>query len=40
MGTVLAYLETSQGKLKKSAPEVLSEGRRLADSLGATLALA
>ena len=37
MATVLAYLETSQGKLKKSAPEVLAQGRLLADSLGATL---
>lgn len=37
MGSVCCILETSKGKLRKSAAEVLGEGRRLAKSLGGTL---
>ena len=37
MAAVLAFVETSDGKLKKSGAEILGEGRRLADSLGDTL---
>ena len=37
MASVCVFVETSNGKLKKSAAEVLGEGRRLADALGDTL---
>ena len=37
MAAVCAFLETSGNKLKKSAAEVLGEGRRLADALGGEL---
>jgi len=37
MAAVCAFLETSRGELKKSAAEVLGEGRRLADELGDSL---
>jgi electron transfer flavoprotein alpha subunit len=37
MAAVCAYVEISDGKLKKSAAEVLGEGRRLADALGDSL---
>jgi electron transfer flavoprotein alpha subunit len=37
MAAVLAFVETSKGRLKKSAAEILGEGRRLADTLKGTL---
>jgi len=37
MAAVCAFLEVAKGRLKKSAAEVLGEGRRLADALGSTL---
>ncbi|MCK6459079.1 MAG: electron transfer flavoprotein subunit alpha/FixB family protein [Planctomycetes bacterium] len=37
MAAVLAFVETSRGKLKKSAAEILGEGKRLAGKLGGTL---
>jgi electron transfer flavoprotein alpha subunit len=37
MSAVCAFVETSKGNLKKSAAEILGEGRRLADALGGEL---
>ncbi|MHC4161165.1 MAG: electron transfer flavoprotein subunit alpha/FixB family protein [Planctomycetota bacterium] len=37
MSAVCAFVETSKGSLKKSAAEILGEGRRLADALGGEL---
>ncbi|NJN14173.1 MAG: electron transfer flavoprotein subunit alpha, partial [Planctomycetes bacterium] len=37
MAAVCAFLESAKGALKKSASEVMGEGRRLADALGGTL---
>jgi len=37
MAAVCAFVEASKGKLKKSAAEILGEGRRLADQLGGGL---
>ncbi|MGQ0613287.1 MAG: electron transfer flavoprotein subunit alpha/FixB family protein [Planctomycetaceae bacterium] len=37
MAAVCAFLESSRGSLKKSAAQVLGEGRRLADALKGTL---
>ena len=37
MAAVCAVVETAKGSLKKSAAEILGEGRRLADALGGTL---
>jgi len=37
MAAVCAFVETSKGQLKKSAAEILGEGRRLAGALGGTL---
>jgi electron transfer flavoprotein alpha subunit len=37
MAAVAAFVETGRGKLRKSAAEVLGEGRRLADKLGGKL---
>lgn len=37
MASVCAFLESAKGELKKSAAEVMGEGRRLADALGGTL---
>jgi electron transfer flavoprotein alpha subunit len=37
MAAVAAFIEASKGKLRKSAAEILGEGRRLADKLGGKL---
>jgi len=37
MSAVCAFVETSKGNLKKSAAEIVGEGRRLADALGGEL---
>jgi electron transfer flavoprotein alpha subunit len=37
MSAVCAFVETSKGNLKKTAAEILGEGRRLADALGGEL---
>jgi len=37
MAAVCAFVETAKGQLKKSAAQVLGEGRRLADTLGGDL---
>jgi electron transfer flavoprotein alpha subunit len=38
MGAILVFAEQRDGRLKKVAPEVVSEGRRLAEATGRTLA--
>jgi len=37
MAAVCAFLETARGRLKKTAAQILGEGRRLADALGGAL---